>query len=71
MCLDQVDQRDVCLLVKGQQEALRVKTRWWFQIFFLNMFIPIYGEMIQFDLRIFFKMGWFNHQLEEFPSGFS
>ena len=28
-------------------------TRWWFQIFFV--FIPIPGEMIQFDLCIFFK----------------
>ena len=27
--------------------------RWWFQIFFI--FTPIPGEMIQFDLRIFFK----------------
>ena len=33
---------------------------WRFQIFF--MFTPNLGEMIQFDFRIFFKMGWFNHQ---------
>ena len=33
-------------------------------------FSSLYGEMIQFDLRIIFKMGWFNHQLEEFPSFF-
>ena len=28
-----------------------------------NMFTPNLGEMIQFDLRIFLEMGWFNHQL--------
>ena len=27
------------------------------------MFIPICGEMIQFDVRILFRVGWFNHQL--------
>ena len=27
--------------------------RWWFQILFI--FTPIPGEMIQFDLRIFFR----------------
>ena len=30
--------------------------------FFFNLQAYL-GEMIQFDLRIFFKMGWFNHQL--------
>ena len=25
-------------------------------------FIPTCGEIIQFDLRIFFQMSWFNHQ---------
>ena len=29
----------------------------------LFYFHPLFGEMIQFDLRIFFKLGWFNHQL--------
>ena len=38
------------------------KTRWWFQIFFICKL----GEMIQFDLRIFFKLGWFNHQFLRF-----
>ena len=38
-------------------------TRWWFQRFF--MFTPILGEMIQFDLRIFFKWVGSNHQLEK------
>ena len=33
-----------------------------FQLFFI--FIPILGEMIQFDEHIF-QMGWFNHQLVE------
>ena len=28
-------------------------TRWWFELFFI--FTPIFGEIIQFDLRIFFK----------------
>ena len=37
-------------------------SRWWFQISFI--FTP--GERIQFDLRIFFQVGWFNHQLEPF-----
>ena len=23
-----------------------------------------FGELIQFDLRIFLQMGWFNHQLD-------
>ena len=27
------------------------------------IFTPIPGEMIPFDLGIFFQMGWFNHQL--------
>jgi len=27
------------------------------------MFIPNFGEMIQFDEHIF-QMGWFNHQLD-------
>ena len=38
-------------------------TRWWFQRF--AIFNPILEEMIQFDLRIFFKwvMGW-NHHLD-------
>ena len=31
------------------------------QIFFIFTRIP--GEIIQFDLRICFQMGWFNHQL--------
>ena len=35
-------------------------TRWWFQTLFI--FIPYFGEMIQFDEHIF-QMGWFNHQL--------
>ena len=30
--------------------------------FFLGIFTPIFGEMIQFDEHIF-QMGWFNHQL--------
>ena len=38
-------------------------TTWWFQILFI--FIPIPGEMIQFDEHIFVQMGWFNHQLVE------
>ena len=29
----------------------------------LGIFTPFLGEMIQFDLRIFFKLGWFNHQV--------
>ena len=35
-------------------------TRWWFQIFFI--FIPIPGEMIQFDYILYniFQMGWKN-----------
>ena len=33
------------------------------QIFF-GIFIPIPSEMIQFDVRIFFKGGWFNLQLD-------
>ena len=33
---------------------------WWFQIFVI--FIPICGEMIQFDEHIL-QMGWFNHHL--------
>ena len=31
--------------------------------------IPKFGEMIQFDLRIFFQMGWFNHQLDKIKWG--
>ena len=36
-------------------------TRWWFQAFLV--FIPISGEMIQFDEHMG-QMGWFNYQLE-------
>ena len=42
-------------------------SRWCFQIFVI--FYPILGEMIQFDLRIFFNwLGWFNHQPEDFTT---
>jgi len=37
-------------------------------VFFL-MFIPNFGEMIQFDEHMF-QMGWFNHQLDEFKGFF-
>ena len=37
-------------------------TRWW-QLKYLFMFIPIPGEMIQFDEHMF-QMGWFNHHLD-------
>jgi len=30
-------------------------TRWWLSNIFLDIFTPIPGEMIQFDLRMFFK----------------
>ena len=44
----------------------------WFQISFMFIFfIPIPGEMIQFDCSNSFQMGWFNHQLllmEEIPN---
>ena len=33
--------------------SFQYNSRWWFQIFFI--FTPNLGEMIQFDLRIFFK----------------
>ena len=36
-------------------------TRWWFQYF---VFLPLPGEMIQFDY--IFEMGW-NHQLDKGP----
>ena len=36
-----------------------------FKYFF--MFIPIWGFMIQFDLRIFFRWVGKNHQLDVFP----
>ena len=42
------------MLVSGS-----VTSRWWFQTFFI--FVPILGEMMQFDEHIF-QMGWFNHQ---------
>ena len=35
------------------EDAGRSFSGWWFQIFFI--FTPIPGEMIQFDLRIFFR----------------
>ena len=31
-------------------------------IFFKKRITPCFGKMIQFDLRIFFQMDWFNHQ---------
>ena len=36
--------------------------RWWQLKFIFVIFTPKIGEMIQFDFRIFFQMGWFNHQ---------
>ena len=36
-------------------------------IFF--MFTPNFGEMIPILTSIFFKMGWFNHQLEKTDGG--
>jgi len=42
--------------------------RWW-QLKYIFMFTPNLVEMIQFDFRIFFYMGWFNHQLEMACSG--
>ena len=30
---------------------------WWFQVFYFYIF-SLFGEMIQFDLRVFFQMGW-------------
>ena len=38
-----------------------IRTTSWFQRFFI--FIPILGEMIQYDEHMV-QMGWFNHQLE-------
>ena len=35
--------------------------RWWFQMFY--MFIPTWGNSLQFDLRVFVQMVWFNHQI--------
>ena len=40
-----------------------------FQYLFSLFFTPIPGEMLQFDLRIFFQMGWFNHQLAKIGGG--
>ena len=54
-----------------------IYTRWWFQTFFwayyflgggfkhFLLFIPDVGEMIQFDVRICFTVGCFNHQLDK------
>ena len=39
-----------------------INSRWWFETFFI--FTPIPGEMIQFDLCIFFKWVEINHQQE-------
>ena len=36
-------------------------SRWWFQTFVI--FIPTCGKDSHFDYMIFFKGGWFNHQL--------
>ena len=54
------------ILIKGRarSEAFTgIKIGWWcFHIFFV-MFIPKFGEMIPILTNIFFKGGWFNHQL--------
>ena len=44
--------------------CLNIKNIIWVVVFFniLHVHRKI-GEMIQFDVRIFFIMGWFNHQL--------
>ena len=43
-----------------QHKKKNIKTRWWFEIFFIFNLIP--GEMIQFDKHIFQR--GLNHQLE-------
>ena len=38
-----------------------------FDIFFV--FLPLHAKMIQFDLRAFFKLDWFNHQFDKITLG--
>ena len=43
---------------------LPATSRWWFQIFFEFSPRKLGKISTQFDLHIFFPVGWFNHQLE-------
>jgi len=42
----------------SEHRRRKSKSRWWFEISFILTRIP--GEMMKFDWRIFFQMGWFN-----------
>ena len=57
---------------KVSMQQKKSQTGWWQLKYFFTIFIftPIFGEMIQFDVRIFFPNGLVkNHQLEDmFPS---
>ena len=48
----------------GQDSQFIPFTRWWFQNMLFLFFTPkiLGGRWTQFDLSIFFQMGWFNHQ---------
>ena len=46
-----------------EKEKEAPETRWWFQLCFI--FVPIWGFMIQFHLRIFFRWVGKNHQKPE------
>ena len=36
---------------------------WWFDFLFVNFHPETWQNDSQVDVRIFFQMGWFNHQL--------
>ena len=50
------------LETKQTNQLQKDLARWWFQHMFYLHPDP-WGNVIQFDMRIFFQMGWFNHQL--------
>ena len=55
---------EYCRFSSMASKAIRYQPRCWFQIF-LEFSPRKLGHDFQFDLRIFFQMGWFNHQLEK------
>ena len=54
---------------RSWSHMFRCVSRWWFQIFYI--FTSILGEMVQFDLSIFFKWVAKNHQLGFLRAEFS
>ena len=54
-----------CLRFDSTSRDMFIPKRWW-QLKYVLEFLP-WGEFFQFDLRIFFQMGWFHHKPSFIP----